>query len=388
MRVRYNISNNALEPLANAQAEFELLIYGGSALLETRKVFLDTQVFVKSGLHFDGAAFKSFRKYCEVNELSHISTSVVEREVDSKIHASVKDAVSAIRTFRKKVRLLASLDDEKIKGLFEEITEEDIYKKSLDVFEEFMNGCSTEVVEAGNIDAEELLSLYFDMKAPFGDGKKKSEFPDAISLLSLKSHLGDNEKIYVVSDDSDLKSYCESDSQLISVDTLDKLLDTYTTHTNIRHEQVKQYFATNEAIIKAQVTDFLEACDVWNSSSWEDAEVDDGLTVTHLGDINPSVLFIDDEESQITFDIDVEFEVTVTGPDFNNGIYDREESRMFTFDSTSRTSTIARTYTVEMFLHYEFIDGLLNSADDDGLFIAGVAGGIEVDVEENEGEHY
>lgn len=353
-------------------------------MLETKNVFIDTQSFVKSGLHFDGAAFKSFKKYCEANELLHISTTVVKREVSSKIQASVKEAFGSIQTFRRKVRLLASLDDEKIKGLFEEISEKDIYRKAIDVFGEFMNGCSTEIVEANDVNAEELLSLYFDKKPPFGDGKKKSEFPDAISLLSLKSYLDDDEKIYVISEDNDLKSYCALDPQLIPVDTLDKLLDIYTTHTNIRHEQVKQYFVTNEAAIKTQIVNFLEGCDVWNSSTWEDAEVDGGLTVTHIGDIEPSVIFLDDEESQITFDIDVEFEVTVTGPDFNNATYDREDDRMFIFGSTTRESTISMTYTVEVFLHYDFIDGAIENAEDDGLYIAGAASGIEVEVEENE----
>nr|WP_300311577.1 PIN domain-containing protein [Halomonas sp.] len=353
-------------------------------MLETRKVFIDTQSFVKAGLHFDGAAFKSFRKYCESNELFHVSTSVVEREVKSKIQGAVKDALNAIQTFRRKARLLASLDDYKIKGLFEEVPDQDIYEKSEEVFDEFMERCSTAVVEADGVNVEKLLALYFDKKPPFGDGKKKSEFPDAISVLSLKSHLNEDEKIYVVSDDVDLKVFCDSDPQFVSVESLDKLLDIYTTHTNVRHEQVKQYFVINETVIKAKIKEFLEDCDVYNASTWEDAEVDDGLTVTHIGDIEPSVLYIDDEESQIAFDVDVEFEVTVTGPDFNNGIYDREDGRVYTFDSTSRSSTITTTFTVEVFLHYEFIDGELVNAEDDGLYIAETAGGIEVAVEENE----
>lgn len=357
-------------------------------MLETRKVFIDTQSFVKAGLHFDGPAFKSFRKYCEQKELFHVSTSVVEREVKSKIELSVKDAISAIQTFRRKARLLSPLDDEKIKGLFEDISDEDIYKKSEEVFDDFMNACATDTVKANGFNAEELLSLYFDKMPPFGDGKKKSEFPDAISILSLKSHLEDDEKIYVISDDGDMKTYCDSDPKFISIESLDKLLDIYTTHTNVRYEQVKQYFIINEVSIKQKVTEFLEECEVYNSSTWKDAEVDDGLTVTSLGDIDPSVLYIDDEESQITFDIDVEFEVTVTGPDFNNGIYDREDGRMYTFDSTSRTRTISTTFTVEIFLHYEFIDGELVNAEDDGLYIAGTSGGIEVSVEENEQDWY
>lgn len=357
-------------------------------MLETRKVFIDTQSFVKAGLHFDGPAFRSFRKYCEGNELFHISTSVVEREVKSKIESSVKDAIGAIQTFRRKARLLSSLDDETIKGFFKEISDEVIYQKSEEVFDDFMNSCSTEIVEADSIDAEELLSLYFNRNPPFGDGKKKSEFPDAISVLSLKSYLQDEEKIYVVSDDGDLKTYCDEEPNFISVESLDKLLDIYTTHTSLRHEQVRQYFIENEESIKQKVTEFLEDCDVYNSSTWEDAEVDDGLSVLNLGNIEPSVLYIDDEESQITFDIDVEFEVTVIGPDFVNGIYNREEGRMYTLDSTSRTETISTTFTVEVFLHYEFIDGKLVNAEDDDLYIAGTSGGIEVAVEETGHDWY
>lgn len=167
---------------------------------------------------------------------------------------------------------------------------------------------------------------------------------------------------------------------------MDKLLDIYTEHTSVRSDQVKQYFVTNEELIKDKIKQYLEGCDVYNSSTWEDAEVDEGLTVTNFGDIEPSVLYIDDEESQITFDIDVDFEVTVTGPDFNNGTYDREEGRVYTFGDTSRTSTISNTYTVEIFLYYEYADGELDNAEDDGLHIAGVSGGIEVSVEENEEE--
>lgn len=357
-------------------------------MLETKKVFMDTQVFVKSGLHFDGAALKAFRRYCEANELTHISTTVVEREVESKIQDSVKAALSAITTFRKKARLLASLDDAKIKGLFEEVSEDDLYKKSKGILREFFDACSTEVVDSDDVNVEELLSLYFDTKPPFGIGKKKYEFPDAISMLSLKSHLDCDEKIYVVSDDKDLKSFCTTDPQLINVDSLDILLDIYTAYDENRHDQVKQYFVTNEADLKHQITDFLEMCEVWNSSGWEDAEVEGGLTVTRLGDIEPTVVFLDDEESQVTFEIDVEFEVTVTGPDFNNAAYDREEGRVYTFSSSSRRSTISTTYTVEVFLRYEFIDGVLDNPTDEELYIASASRGIEVSVEENEDNMY
>lgn len=357
-------------------------------MLETKKVFIDTQCFVNAGLHFDGPAFKSFRKYCENDELIHISTSVVTREVKSKIENSVKDAINSIQSFRRKARLLSSLDDQNIKGLFKEIPDNHIHKKSKEVFEDFMTACSTEIIGAADIDTEELLTLYFDRKAPFGDGKKKSEFPDAISLLSLKSHLENEEKIYVISEDSDLKAYCEENPNFIQIESLDKLLDIYTTHNNARHEQVKQYFIDHKEEIKQKIIEILEGCDVYNSSSWEDAEVDEGLTVLSLGNIEPSILYINDEESQVTFDIEVEFEVTVTGPDFNNGTYDREDGIIYTFNKTSRTEAIRSTFTVEASLYYEFIDGKLEDAEDCDIDIAEIHRGIEVSIEENGNERY
>jgi hypothetical protein len=107
-----------------------------------------------------------------------------------------------------------------------------------------------------------------------------------------------------------------------------------------------------------------------------------------LGRIEPSILYIDDEGSQISFDIDVEFEVTVTGHDFINGIYDREEGRIFTFDSTTVTSIISRTFTVEVYLYYEFRDGMLFDAEAADVLIGDASRGIEVAVEESEPDFY
>ncbi|MRS02271.1 hypothetical protein EG832_03425 [bacterium] len=290
-----------------------------------------------------------------------------------------------MQTFRRKARLLSALDDEKIKGLFVEIPEEEIYKKANYVFEEFLKGCKTEFVEACKVNAEAILNLYFEKKLPFGDGRKKSEFPDALSLFSLKSYLGPEEKIYVISEDDDLKGFCDTDPQLLSINTLDRLLDLYSQHTNTRTNQIKLYFAANEADIKTKIEEYLEECEVYNSSTWEDAEVDDGLTVISVGDIDPSVIYVSDEECQVTFDIDVEFEVTVTGPDFNNGFYDKEEGRIYTFDTVSRTEIFSRTFTVEIWLNYEFANGNLENVEESAFHISGVSGGIEVEVEETEG---
>lgn len=352
-------------------------------MLETRKVFIDTQYFVKSGLHFDNPAFKIFQTHCESSELEHITTNIVKRETKQKIRDSVNEALNAIQTFRRKAKLLAAIDDEQIRGLFSVISEELAYEKALIVFDDFFDKCHTKTTDINSINVEELMSLYFDKKPPFGDGKKKAEFPDAISLLSLKSSLSETDKIYVVSDDNDLISFCSTNEQFISVESLDRLLDIYSSHTNARYELVKRFCLDNTEQITSKITDYLEGCDVYNNSSWEDSEVDEGISVVNVDNHEPSIIYISDEESQITFDATVEFEVSVTGPDFNNGTYDREDGRIYTFSDTTRTECISQTFNVELYLSYDFQNGILEDAEITDIEIKGTSGGIEVSVEEN-----
>lgn len=48
-------------------------------MLKTNKVFIDTQTYVKAGLHFEGVAFKAFHELCAKGDLVLITTTVVER---------------------------------------------------------------------------------------------------------------------------------------------------------------------------------------------------------------------------------------------------------------------------------------------------------------------
>ncbi|NAX19106.1 PIN domain-containing protein [Vibrio sp. V22_P2S10T140] len=350
-------------------------------MLETRNVFIDTQYFVKSNFNFESISFLSLKELCQKEELRYLMTSVVEREVENKIELSIKEALGSLQSFKRKAHILSTIDDPMLSSLFAEIREEDVYGKSNQVFHSFNADCNYEYVEADLIDAEKLLELYFDKKAPFGDGKKKSEFPDAISLLSLETYLQDNEKLYVISDDNDLKAYCEGNERLIAVDSLEKLLDIYNLHTNARTEKIKQFIESKTDEIKAQVSEYISGSDVYNSSSWEDAEVD-SFSVSKVGDFEINVVHVSDEECQLALDLTIDLDVTVIGPDFSNGVYDKEDGRFYSFGSTTREDVISFEFTCELNLSYEFVGGELENVDIVELYIP-KAHSIEVDIEEH-----
>lgn len=351
-------------------------------MLETKNLFIDTQYFVKSNYNFESISFLSLKELCQKEELRYLMTSVVEREVENKIALSIKEALGSLQSFKRKAHILSTIADPSLSSLFTDVREEDVYGKANEVFHSFNAECKYEYVEADQIDPEKLLALYFEKKAPFGDGKKKSEFPDAISLLSLETYLEDNEKLYVISDDKDLKTYCEGSERLITVDSLEKLLDIYNLHTNARTEKIKQFIESKTDEIKAQVSEYVSGSDVYNSSTWEDAEVD-SFSVSEVGDFEINVVHVSDEECQLTLDLTIELDVTVTGPDFSNGVYDKEDGHFYSFGSTTREEVIPFDFTCELNLSYEFVGGELEDVDIVDLYIP-KAHSIQVDVEEHE----
>ncbi|MBE4451102.1 DUF4935 domain-containing protein [Vibrio parahaemolyticus] len=350
-------------------------------MLETKNVFIDTQYFVKSNLNFSSRSFCTFQDLCKNDELRYILTSVVEQEVESKIELSIKDALNSLQSFKKKASILSTIKDPLLSSFFSEVEEEDVYERASQVFHQYNKDCNYEYVEADQVAPEKLLELYFSKKPPFGEGKKKAEFPDAISLLSLESYIGIGEKIYIISEDKDLKTYCDGHERLIAVESLEKLLDIYNQHTNVRTEKIKEYLVEATDEIKVKISEYIDNCDVYNSSTWEDSEVDSFLVLS-VGDFDVNVIEVNDEECQLTFDVQVDIKVEVTGPDFTNGVYDREDGHIYTFGSTTREETLSLEFMCELGLYYEYESGELKNVEFGDFYIPNTSGGIEVSVEE------
>ncbi|MEW6518637.1 MAG: PIN domain-containing protein [Thermodesulfobacteriota bacterium] len=343
---------------------------------KSRNIFIDTQSFVKMGLNFHHPSLQAFCELCKKQSLNHLTTSVVTREVEGKITKAISDALNSLHEFRRKARLLQKIDDEKIKALFSEITEEEVLDKAINVYREFLKESKTKVLSADRVNPEVLLGLYFDRKPPFGDGKKKSEFPDAISLLAILDSLGE-EIAYVISEDSDLEKFCSENEQLINIDTLDKFLDLYNEHESAITNLVKQHIADTTPAIKERILELISKAEAYNEAPWEDSKVE-YFSATEVYDIEPYVVWVDEEECLVTFDVDVDVEYTVTGPNFNEGFYDREDGRMYVFENTSRTESTTMTFTVELGFFYEFDSGKLNNIKESEFYISGLTDGIAI----------
>ncbi|WP_294885256.1 MULTISPECIES: PIN domain-containing protein [unclassified Sulfurimonas] len=351
-------------------------------MLESKKVFIDTQYYIQKGLDFDYPALSSFRDLCKQDKLINFTTSVVRQEVYGKIKDSTTVALGIIKDFKRKRHILTAINQNFNCSVFDDINHDVIYEQANISFDNFLKECSTTIVDSSEINAEDLLELYFNQSPPFSE-KKKKEFPDAISLLSLKSHLDTDEKIYVVSDDPDMNEFCKTDTQMISVESLEKVLDLYNQHDENITIKIKEYISEHDSQIKEKIESILKDTEIYNNSTWEDSEIND-FHITGIGTINPNIINIKDDGCLTMFDIDIEFEIHASGPDYiNSSIYDKEDGKLYVFDTVERIEYIDKTFTVEIEFIYEIEDSTLKEIEIDSLDIANISSGIEVDVDES-----
>jgi len=93
-------------------------------------------------------------------------------------------------------------------------------------FDQYMNDSGCELLDdEGLVDTRTLFRDYFAGEPPFGAGKKKSEFPDALALNALERTAIDREiGILVVSKDGDWKEFCRHSDHLYYIADLERAL--------------------------------------------------------------------------------------------------------------------------------------------------------------------
>ncbi|HAT5009891.1 TPA: DUF4935 domain-containing protein [Serratia marcescens] len=353
--------------------------------LVTRNVFIDTEFFVKANLDFNSKTIKSFEELCEKNELRHITSTIVVKEVERKVIEQIKEALKGISNFRRKAVVLKEYDDDNIKGLFCEVNEADIQEKALSAFHGFIETSKATVVDMSKIDLNEVIDMYFDKASPFS-ARKPNEFRDAFTLLAIRSALRHDEKIYVVSEDPDLKNFCEENKSFVITNALSVLLDEYNKHNDERTGFIEHFLEVKKEEIIQRLKEELESAEAYNYSIWEDSEID-SFEVVDIGEFDPKIIHLDDESCQITFDVTVRFNVEASGPDTLHGYYDKEDGVLYTFDSTSNQEEEEKEFSVELDLSLEIDeDKFIN--DEFSLYIKGLSAGIEFGIEENSWEDY
>ena len=186
-------------------------------------ISLDTSIFDQKGLKLESGILKTLEQFN--GKPSHLVLSeIVVREVHAHLRKKATESRFQVgKAIRESITSLSvSKENSEIasKALMPEGDDDEVAKNRITLF---IENTGTEVVPAtGRVELNEIIKKYFNYEPPFAEtGKKKSEFPDAIALMSLESWAKENKtKILVVAKDGDWEKFAEQSKHIDVIEDL------------------------------------------------------------------------------------------------------------------------------------------------------------------------
>lgn len=183
--------------------------------------YLDTNVYIGAKYQFSNDKFSTLRSLISEGDVRVIYSSATRGEVEQHIRDDIKDGVNQYnRVLRKELLPLMSISQFSLCA----VNEEDAARAVFENLSEFFSLDGVEQIDLNPLDAEQLMSDYFQGNLPF-ESKKPYEFKDAIMINAVKQYQQRvQETIIVVSDDEGFRKAFDGLSSFVTVKYLGDLI--------------------------------------------------------------------------------------------------------------------------------------------------------------------
>lgn len=183
-------------------------------------ITIDSNMFIRAGIDLEAGLLAQLAQFKD-GPTSVVLSEIVVREVLKHLQQNTKkgrDAAMSALTRVQQLGLVAEADRDKVNSVSESLIDSRVAVRTR--MGAFLERVGVELVQASHASVDDLLGAYFSADAPFEPtGDKKSEFPDAIALLSLEKWAADNnKKILAVSEDKGWAGFANK-SERIDVET-------------------------------------------------------------------------------------------------------------------------------------------------------------------------
>ena len=248
-------------PIVDEDGIRTLLAKGDIAALS-----VDTCIFDEKKLQLNAPSLQALAKlndrgfrFVLPNTVGNEVTRHLEEEASKSLKSARKEIGQALRAFGTKDptrdNLLNQITGERTPT---QVAEEDFAQYVKDSGCEILN--DTELVDSGK-----LFDDYFGGRAPFGTGRKKDEFPDALALNALeRTAINRGIDILVVSKDGDWEEFCGNSDHLYLITDIERALSLVTDAPPVMRKSVFDWMeddARGNADLRSRVTEEVELMD-------------------------------------------------------------------------------------------------------------------------------
>lgn len=351
-----------------------------AALIEQRAVTffsIDTDIIQSLGYKFREGALHALALQ-RPQWLQIQLSEVVEREVLAHRMETVSKAVQEMQTAIANVQRITGQDLQSIKSIFDQLDSERVARERFfQEFHEFVARLGGGVLPLdGHMLARDMFIRYFEQAPPF-EAKKKSEFPDAASLLVLQQYAEHHDtQGILISRDSGWAKFAKQSDRLYCVNSLDELVALFESK-GAQVDQVKEKLVQELSDPASDLSDQLEDAlenhvagafwhvddvysgfslrvEAWlNQINYFNSDVDLGRLSLWLVEHDPSICTVE-IPATVTVDLDIGVEF------FQYDAIDREEIGIGS-DETHRRVDIS----IDIFLmcHGNLLDAPVNEWD-------------------------
>jgi PIN domain len=328
-------------------------------------VFIDTSEFVAANFSYTGSRFSTLIFRVNAGQIEIVLPTITKQEIISQIDKLVHEAEQAIAKTRNGARILRNLNDEFSKNLFYDFNKAAFKEQLVAQLEGFL--ITAKVVNLGfeGINPASIFNMYFSKQAPFGVGKKKSEFPDAFSL-SILSEWGEQnqEDILIASSDSDIKEGADNFSKLCYTGTLEQLLNQVAIELDKLAPEAEKRILLLENAIKESIKNQFHQLDFLLDD--QDGDVDEIWILNASYEANLlDVHDINADEGVATFDLvgNVDYGARLIYDDFNTAIYDSEEKNYIILNTIDETVDREEIFQATLKITFSVSDSRLSTFD-------------------------
>lgn len=251
-------------------------------------ISVDTCIFTANGYYFEKGVLKHLEQF-KTNTFQLVFSEVTLAEIHSHITNHLKEAKEKLLSgLRGSVKHWAVPEEKQQLVAKELLGKGDASATAATKLKEFLLRCDALKIDAkSRLDIDELLRRYFQVKLPFeASADKKTEFPDAITLLTLEAWAKKHGKaILFVTKDNGCKCFCDESNYLYAIDSLTDALsliqqrDTHlsdicnTLETKFANGQYPNLLSEIEFVISSEIGTLDFTPDAESSFNY-DAELD------------------------------------------------------------------------------------------------------------------
>ncbi len=337
-------------------------------------VLIDTSSYEDIRLSFKGSVFDSLAQLSHEDKITIIGCDVLQREMESHMRESIAQSVNRVNKVQSNFERITADDLGEVTRMLSDINslKERIFDERKARMDTFFGSVRFENLDLSVVNVQEVLHDYFNKKPPFGEGKKKNEFPDAFVLNAFVSQYNDKlDSTCIISKDQDWQKFIEQFPKVKKFRNIPEFIDFI--HGNYNDEfinRLKRVLTDHNDEISERIKEEIHDYEFEIDDYWIDPELEMHSENTKVEILENNIIALNPENTlvEVIYKIDLEF--TLWAGDETTQYKDDDTNSWHYFGTNRYLLQTTKTETMTMSVSFDpHPDDLLESFEIDEISI-------------------